>query len=63
MKDFFTAIGLVLVIEGMFFALSPARLREAMKMIEAVPDGALKRFGLGAMFTGVLLVGAIKTFF
>jgi uncharacterized protein YjeT (DUF2065 family) len=63
MKEFLVAIGLVLVIEGFMFAASPDRLREALKMIEAVSDNSLKRIGIASMFTGVLLVGAIKTFF
>ena len=63
MKDFLTAIGLVLVIEGVLFALSPTHLRDALRLIERVPDAVISRMGLFAMFTGVLLVGLVKSLF
>jgi uncharacterized protein len=63
LKDFLTAIGMVLVIEGLIFALSPRHLREALRLIEKVPDKVITRMGLIAMFTGVLFVGFIKSLF
>jgi uncharacterized protein len=62
-KDFLTAIGLVLVIEGVIFALSPTHLRDALRLIERVPDKTITTMGIGAMLTGVLLVGIVKSLF
>lgn len=63
MKDFLTAIGLVLVIEGLIFSLSPSHLRDALRLIEKIPDRVIIRLGLGAIFTGVLFVGLVKSLF
>lgn len=62
MKDFLTAIGLVLVLEGLVLAASPFRLRDILKMLEEMPPARLRIIGLAAMFTGVLLVGLVKSF-
>ena len=49
-------IGLVLVIEGLAFALAPSRLEEAMEYLRQIPVDARRLLGLGAVALGVVLV-------
>lgn len=49
-------IGLVLVFEGLVFALLPGRLEELIKMIAETPIETRRAFGLVAVAVGVLLV-------
>ncbi|MDU8942703.1 DUF2065 domain-containing protein [Ovoidimarina sediminis] len=48
--------GLVLVIEGLVFALAPSRLEEALEALKQVPPEARRLLGLAAVALGVLLV-------
>ncbi len=56
MADFLTALALVLVIEGVFMALFPHRLRQVLEMLDAVRPEVLRVGGLSAAAVGVLLV-------
>jgi hypothetical protein len=58
--DFFTALALVLVIEGLFLALFPHRLRQVVVMMEKTPPEALRLGGLAAATLGVLLVWLLR---
>jgi uncharacterized protein YjeT (DUF2065 family) len=58
--DFFTALALVLVIEGLFLALFPHRLRQIVVMMEQMPPEALRLGGLAAVTLGVLLVWLLR---
>lgn len=55
-------IGLVLVFEGLVFALLPNRLEELIKAISDMPIETRRAFGLAAVAIGVLLVWAAKAF-
>lgn len=55
-------IGLVLVFEGLVFALLPNRLEELIKAISDMPIETRRAFGLVAVAVGVLLVWAAKAF-
>jgi len=59
--DLFTALALVLVIEGLFLALFPHRLRQIVVMMEQMPPEALRLGGLAAATLGVLLVWLLRT--
>ena len=48
--------GLVLVIEGLVFALAPSRLEEALELLKQVPPETRRMLGLGAVALGVVLV-------
>ena len=50
------ALGLVLVIEGLFPLISPVGWREAMRRIAELRDGQIRFVGLGAVGLGLLLV-------
>jgi uncharacterized protein YjeT (DUF2065 family) len=58
--DLFTALALVLVIEGLFLALFPHRLRQILAMMEQISPEALRLGGLTAVTAGVLLVWILR---
>lgn len=60
MTDFLTALALVLVIEGLFLAIVPHRLKQILAMLETVPPEGLRVGGLGAAALGVLLVWLLR---
>ena len=49
-------LGLVLVFEGLVFALAPSRLEELIKLIADTPIETRRMFGLVAIALGVVLV-------
>ena len=49
-------LGLVLVFEGLVFALAPSRLEELIRIIADTPVETRRAFGLAAVALGVLLV-------
>ena len=49
-------LGLVLVIEGLVFALAPSRLEDLVRLIAEMPIDTRRTIGLGAVALGVLLV-------
>jgi uncharacterized protein YjeT (DUF2065 family) len=56
MDDFITAIGLVLVLEGLSYAAFPKGMREALTHVMRLPDNTLRRYGLLAAAIGLGLV-------
>ena len=50
------AIGLVLVVEGLVFALAPSRLDELLALIARLPVETRRLIGLTALAFGVLLI-------
>ena len=61
MEDLFTALALVLVIEGVLYALFPSRMRYLItKMIE-VQDTPLRISGILAVLFGVACVWVIRS--
>ncbi len=60
MTDFLTGLALVLVIEGLFLALFPTRLREILTLLERSPAEALRIGGLTAAAIGVLGVWLLR---
>jgi uncharacterized protein YjeT (DUF2065 family) len=49
-------LGLVLVFEGLVFALAPSRLEELVKLIAEIPTDTRRTIGLAAIAIGVALV-------
>ncbi len=49
-------LGLVLVFEGLVFALAPSRLEELVKLISEIPLETRRAIGLIAVALGVFLV-------
>ena len=60
MTDFLTALALVLVIEGVFLALFPHRLRQILAMMDEMSPESLRLGGLAAATVGVLLVWFLR---
>lgn len=49
-------LGLVLIVEGLVFALAPSRLDEIVEMMRALSVDQRRMIGLGAIALGVGLV-------
>jgi hypothetical protein len=49
-------LGMVLVIEGLVFALAPSRLEDLLKLMQQIPVETRRMIGLGAMTLGAVLV-------
>jgi uncharacterized protein len=50
------ALGLVLIFEGLVFALAPRRMEEMLRMLAALPVEARRMIGLVALALGAVLV-------
>ena len=55
------AIGLVLVVEGLVFALAPSRLEQLLDVIRQMPVETRRLIGLTALAIGVLLIWLAKS--
>lgn len=60
MNDFITAIGLVLAIEGTFYAVSPNMAKRLMELALSTDDAMLRRVGLAALCAGIVVVWLIR---
>jgi uncharacterized protein YjeT (DUF2065 family) len=61
MNDFLVGIGLVLVIEGLLWALAPRLSLRFMELAAATPEHQLRTGGAVAVAAGVLVVWLAKT--
>ncbi|SOC07581.1 DUF2065 family protein [Rhodobacter maris] len=62
MASLVTALGLVLVIEGLALALAPRRIEEALALIAALGPEGRRRLGLAAVAAGVAVVALVRFF-
>lgn len=60
MSDLFTAFGLVLVIEGLFYAAFPGAAKRMMEFVLQSEDNGLRRAGITALAAGVLVVWLVR---
>lgn len=60
MDDLFTALALVLVIEGALYALFPAGMRRMIEQALAIPEAQMRAAGLAAAALGVALVWLVR---
>ena len=56
MRDLVTALGLVLVIEGLLYAANPAALKRMMAMAQELPESTMRTCGFVAFGLGFLIV-------
>jgi uncharacterized protein YjeT (DUF2065 family) len=56
MEFLLCVVGLVMIIEGLPYFAFPARMKFWIQKILAIPEGALRKFGLVLMTFGLLLV-------
>ena len=55
------ALGLVLVVEGLVYALAPSLIDQMLAALAAIPPEARRLMGALALVTGLILVWAAKT--
>ena len=60
MKELIIAFGLFLFIEGILYALFPAKMKNMLQKIEMVKDSQLRTGGLIFALIGFLIVWYIK---
>ncbi len=58
--DFAAAMGLVLVFEGLAWALAPRAMKTVMDEMRRLDEDTLRRGGLAAMFVGVAVVWLVR---
>ncbi len=56
MKFFLSVIGVVLVLEGIPWFLSPQGFKRMLLQMLPLPDATLRLMGLGLMLSGLLVV-------
>ncbi|MBO9398897.1 MULTISPECIES: DUF2065 family protein [unclassified Shimia] len=54
------AFGLVLIVEGLVYALAPSIVEDLLAMLRAIPETQRRYMGLAAMALGLLLVWLAK---
>ena len=54
------ALGLVLVIEGLAFALAPSRIEDALELLRRLGRDARRLVGLTALTAGIALIGLAR---
>jgi uncharacterized protein len=60
MSDFFVALGLVFVIEGIAFAAMPGAAKRAVSAVMAMPESALRLIGLVSALIGLIVVWLVR---
>ena len=60
MKELIIAIGLFLFIEGILYALFPAKMKNMLKKLEMIKDSQLRTGGLIFALIGFLIIWYIK---
>lgn len=60
MQDLLVGLGLVLVIEGLIYALFPDSIRRVAEMAQQIPDSTLRIGGVCALALGVLVVWLVR---
>ena len=63
LENLLMALGLVLVIEGLLYALVPAQLKAMMQAVQKLSDDQLRIGGVAAMATGVVAVWIVHAVF
>ena len=61
MKELIIAFGLFLFIEGILYALFPAKMKSMLKKLELVKDSQLRSGGLIFAITGFIIIYYIKS--
>jgi uncharacterized protein len=60
MKDFVVALGLVLVIEGLIWAMFPGYALKMLQTAAQIPPSSLRTVGAVVMAAGVLVVWLVR---
>jgi uncharacterized protein YjeT (DUF2065 family) len=57
-----SALGLVLVIEGLALVLAPSRIEEVLALLAMIGPAGRRRIGLAAVAAGVAVVALARAF-
>ena len=57
---FFLALGLVLVVEGLVYALAPSLVEQLLAALRALPVETRRAIGLASLAAGLVLVWCAK---
>ena len=60
MDDLIIAVGLILLIEGLFCALFPSKIKNMSKLIETTPSNNLRTIGMVFGIIGFIIIWYIK---
>jgi uncharacterized protein YjeT (DUF2065 family) len=60
MTDLVVGIGLVLVIEGLAYAVAPALMKSVMAQMQDAPEQTLRTIGVVSIAVGVFVVWLIR---
>ncbi len=60
MSDLAVALGLILVIEGLLWALAPGLGRKLLQAAADTPEGTLRLAGAGAAACGVFVIWLVR---
>lgn len=60
MGDFLTALGLVLVIEGVLYGGFPGLARRMAQQMNELPEQTIRLAGIGAAIGGLLIVWLVR---
>ncbi|MEX0365962.1 MAG: DUF2065 domain-containing protein [Ruegeria sp.] len=52
----FLAFGLVLIVEGLAYALAPSLVERMLEVLRALPESARRQVGLICVVTGLILL-------
>ena len=52
----FLALGLVLIVEGLAYALAPSLVERMLEALRAIPDAARRQVGALGIVSGMILV-------
>jgi len=61
MNEFFVAIGLLFVIEGLLYSLFPDQMKGMMQKMKDLPSNSLRTGGLFFALFGFIIVWIIKS--
>ena len=56
MKFFFCVMGMVMIVEGLPYFISPYKMRQMVTMILEMPEANLRRFGFIIMLAGLAVI-------
>ena len=59
-NDLFTALALVMIVEGIMPFISPQKYKLTMQQMLSMPDGTLRSIGLGLMLAGVVSLFLVR---
>ncbi len=60
MIDFFVAVGLVFIFEGMILFISPKRLKQILVLINDFSEKKIRLIGLFSIIIGLIIISIIR---